>query len=476
MKKLVLVFLVFLSVSSMVFGACLSADLTGDCFVDLEDFAVLAGWWMETCDAPNNWCDWADYDLSGTVDTGDLAIFTADWLKNDAFVTTWDTSLGEGATVTLALDGIVDATIDWGDGTVEDVNSVDSYVHDYGVDGVYTVSVTGSAEAYNSYAKGGAGSGHEKLISVDRWGQLGFTSLYRAFFNCSNLLTVPTNSDGIEDVTNMSGMFYYATLFDGDIGGWDTSAVTNMRWMFFYASSFNGDIGDWDVSGVTDMRAMFYQAESFNADISGWNVSSVTDMNSAFMHAAAFNQNIGGWDTSAVTDMVHMFSSADSFNQDIGGWDTSNVTAMTGMFNNALLFNQNIGGWDTSGVTDMRYMFWDADLFNQDISGWNTSNVIDMDHMFSYATSFNQDIGGWDTSGVTDMSRMFYGASSFNQDIGGWDTSGVIDMSWMFYGATAFNQDLSGWCVENISSEPDKFDYNVTGWTLPQPAWGTVCQ
>jgi len=49
-------------------------------------------------------------------------------------------------------------------------------------------------------------------------------------------------------------------------------------------------------------------------------------------------------------------------------------------------------------------------------------------------------------------------------------------MNWMFYEASSFNQDLSGWCVENISSEPDYFDYNVTGWTLPQPLWGVACQ
>ena len=476
MKKLVLVCLVLFSMSSMVFGACPSADLTGDCFVDLEDFAVLSGWWMGDCDASNNWCDWVDYDLSGKVDAGDLTTFTADWLKNDAFVTTWDTSLAEGATVTLALDGTVDVTIDWGDGIVEDVNTVGAYVHDYGVDGIYTVSVTGSVEAYNSHSNGGAVSERKKLISVDSWGQLGFTSLYRGFFNCSNLVSLPATSDGIQAVTNMSGMFYYATLFSGDIGRWNTSGVTNMRWMFFYASSFNGDIGDWDISAVTDMRAMFYNAESFNADISGWNTSSVTNMNSAFMHAESFNQNIGGWDTSKVRYMEAMFSGASAFNQDIGDWDTSSVRAMTDMFNYATAFNQDIGRWDTSSVTDMRLMFWVAESFNQDISGWNTSNVTRMKYMFSYATSFNQDIGGWDTSGVTDMYRMFHYASSFNQDIGGWDTSSVTDMNWMFYEASSFNQDLSGWCVENISSEPDYFDYNVTGWTLPQPLWGVACQ
>ena len=64
------------------------ADLTGDFFVDFNDFAIFAEWWVEDCNPSNNFCDWADFDLSSQVDANDLAILTADWLKNYAFVTT----------------------------------------------------------------------------------------------------------------------------------------------------------------------------------------------------------------------------------------------------------------------------------------------------------------------------------------------------------------------------------------------------
>ena len=259
--------------------------------------------------------------------------------ESSAFVTTWDTSLGG---VALALAGEVDATIDWGDGDVETVTTPGPHVHDYGSDGIYTVSVTGSAEAYNSMHNGG-GAG---MISVDNWGQLGFTSMYGAFYYCSNLVTVPGTSDGIEAVTDMGLMFGEASSFNGDIGGWDTSSVTNMYGMFYWALSFNGDIGGWDTSSVTNMSEVFHGSLSFN-------------------------QDIGGWDTSGVTGSMHeMFSDASAFNQDIGGWDTSSVTDMRGMFVRAYAFNQDIGGWDTSSVTDMRGMFGGASSFNQDLSGW----------------------------------------------------------------------------------------------------------
>ncbi len=417
-----------------------------------------------------------------------------------SFVTTWDTSLDTDTTVTLALAGSVNAEIDWGDGNVETVTTAGPHVHDYSSDGIYTVSVTGSASTYNSYDNGGSYSERAKLISVDNWGQMGFTSMSSAFDGCSNLVSVPSTSDGLEAVTNMSGMFYNASLFNGDISGWDTSNVTHMGWMFLGASSFNQDIGSWDVSSVINMRSVFFDASLFNGNISSWDTSSVFDMYEMFLGASSFNQTIGNWDTSSVTNMGEMFTGASVFNQDISGWDTSSVTDMRLMFYDALVFNGNIGNWDTSGVTNMRYMFHNASAFNQTIGGWDTSSVTDMQGMFYEATSFNQAIGGWDTSSVTDMRRMFGYASSFNGTIGGWDTSSVIDMYgvfenavsfnqaiggwntssvtnmiWMFYEALSFDQDLSGWCVTLIPLEPDGFDYNATSWTLldSRPVWGS---
>ncbi len=170
-------------------------------------------------------------------------------------------------------------------------------MHDYGVDGTYTVSVTGSVMAYNSDDNGGGDPWSEeaKLISVDNWGQLGFTSMYYAFYKCTNLVSVPGTSDGIEAVTNMHMMFYDASAFNGNISNWDTSSVTNMGGMFCYASSFNQDISGWDTSSVTSMGNMFRYASSFNQDIGGWDTSSVTDMRWMFNNASAFNQDLSGW-------------------------------------------------------------------------------------------------------------------------------------------------------------------------------------
>ena len=377
MKRiLVLSFCIVVVCMSVSFADCPSGDLTGDCFVDVNDLALFIEWWLEDCDASNNLCDWIDFDLSfsGRIDTADFAVLAKDWLINPAFVTTWDTSLGDGTTVTLALAGTVDVMIDWGDGSPLEHVTTDSPQHDYGVDGIYTVSVTGSVTAYNSKYEGE--DEQQKLVSVNNWGQVSFTSMADAFWLCANLTYVPNTTEGIENVTDMSHMFQNSHSFNSDIGNWDTSHVNNMRGMFYEASAFNQPIGSWDTSSVTNMASMFRGASSFD-------------------------QPIGGWDTSSVTEMRYMFSNASSFNQNIGSWDTSIVTDIGSMFNGASTFNQDISGWDTSSVTNMGYMFWGASSFNQPIGGWDTSNVTHMIEMFNGASSFDQDLSGWCVTNIT---------------------------------------------------------------------------
>jgi len=345
--------------------------------------------------------------------------------ESNAFTTTWDTSLGNGSTVTLAIGGEVNAIIDWGDGTIQPVTTPGPHTHDFGVDGIYTVRVTGNVEAYNSFENGLTGEYAKKLVSVDSWGDVGFKSMYLAFFQAENLKTVPNHTNGLETVVDMTGMFASASYFNQEIGNWDTGNVTTMFGMFALAGSFNHDIG--------------------------------------------------GWETGNVTDMSWMFSNATSFNQDIGDWNTGNVTDMSWMFYEATDFNQDIGSWNTEKVTTMDCMFALASSFNQDIGNWNTKNVTNMDCMFQGARVFNQDIGGWNTSNVVTMSGMFWGATSFNQDIGEWDTGNVTNMRHMFYNASSFNQDLSGWCVSKMNLEQTQFDTGADNWTLPdsRPIWGT---
>jgi surface protein len=126
------------------------------------------------------------------------------------------------------------------------------------------------------------------------------------------------------------------------------------------------------------MAGMFWDATTFNQNIGGWDVSNVTDMSRMFRSAAVFNQNISGWDVSSVTNMLEMFYLATNFNQNIGGWDVSSVTDMEGMFNSASIFDQNIGSWDISNVTNFvdfmnnkTFTNYSATNLNAIYNGWS---------------------------------------------------------------------------------------------------------
>jgi len=406
----------------------------------------------------------------------------------------FNTSLSDGTTVTLPLYGIVNVTVDWGDGNSEPFTTTGNKDHTYTTEGIYTVNISGSLSQFgNGYYNY---DNAEKLIRVTSFGNLGLTSLFGAFRGTTNLEEVPAdlpseitdisysfyntgkvtiiglNHWDVGSVTNMNYMFFGALAFNQDIGGWDVSSATSMYGMFRNAHAFNQDISDWDVSIVANMKFMFNSATSFNQNIGGWDVSSVTDISGMFGSATSFNQDIGGWDVSSVTDISSMFNSATSFNQDISGWDVSSVTDISSMFNSATSFNQDIGGWDVSSVNKMINMFDEATTFNQDIGGWDVSSVSIMGSMFYNATSFNQDIGGWDVSSVISMRYMFRNAASFTHDIGGWDVSSVWDMTRMFNSATSFNQDIGGWDVSNVThmvsmfAGATAFNQNIGFWDV----------
>ena len=59
---------------------------------------------------------------------------------------------------------------------------------------------------------------------------------------------------------------------------------------------------------------MFYFASAFNQNIGGWNVSKVTDIDMRYMfyYASAFNQNLCAWkdDILTGTSTINMFSSS----------------------------------------------------------------------------------------------------------------------------------------------------------------------
>ena len=335
-----------------------------------------------------------------------------------AFATTWDAT-ATPYTVSIPLEVHLGETltIDWGDGTsAVDVMSDGTQSHTYSASDEYQVNMTGGLSRINLHD---SDSTADKLVSIDSWGDIGWSSMDGAFRGASNMEYAATDVPDLSGVTSMRFMFFQAGNFDGDLSGWDVSNVENMVATFF-GTPFTGDISGWDVSSVTTMQSMFHNTASFDRDLSSWNTSSVTDMSFMFDNADSFNQDLSSWNTASVTDMTYMFDGAAAFDGDISGWDVSDVTNTSFMFSNTAAFDGNISGWDVSSVVDMEYMFSNTAAFDGNISGWDVSSVTNMKDMFSSAAAFNQDISSWNVSGVTSMLAMFSLAGSFDQNLGKW--------------------------------------------------------
>ncbi|MGM0580778.1 MAG: BspA family leucine-rich repeat surface protein [Bacteroidota bacterium] len=203
-----------------------------------------------------------------------------------------------------------------------------------------------------------SGGDGKKILEIEQWGDIQWTSFESAFANCINLTSSATDEPDLSQVSNMSRMF------DG-------------------ASSFNNSIAHWDVSNVTDMTYMFRNADSFNQDLNTWNVSNVDRMFNMFDNADVFNGNISNWDVSKVGSISNMFRAASNFNSDISTWQFDSLLFARNTFAYASAFNQDISGWDMTYAQDLEYMFSNASTFNQNLSAWNILSVDNLTGMLN---------------------------------------------------------------------------------------------
>ncbi|MBO0323346.1 BspA family leucine-rich repeat surface protein [Muricauda sp. CAU 1633] len=251
----------------------------------------------------------------------------------DSFITVWVTTANnESVKIGVDPDLTYDYTIDWGDGTVENITFNNfAAQHQYAQPGAHTVAIKGIFPAilmdkYELVAQADA----LKLASIEQWGTNPWASMKNAFIDCKNMVYNATDVPNLSQVTTMSGMFSSAFAFNGDLSGWDVSNVSDMGSMFNGAFAFEGTgLSDWKTGNVNNMSEMFVNAYVFNGDLSNWDVSSVTGMASMFANAVAFNSDLGAWDISSVTNMEDMLSfsglSSENYSNTLKGWASPNA-------------------------------------------------------------------------------------------------------------------------------------------------------
>ena len=105
----------------------------------------------------------------------------------------------------------------------------------------------------------------EKILSIDSFGNIKWSSFGNAFRGCINLETIKTNPD-LSLCNDLGRMFEIASSFNSDIANWNTSNITVMFQTFRSCISFKQDISSWNVENVTTMQFAFFGIDMNSAN------------------------------------------------------------------------------------------------------------------------------------------------------------------------------------------------------------------
>jgi surface protein len=187
------------------------------------------------------------------------------------------------------------------DGIDEATGVTEAYTCSYESAGTYTIVIkdnTGIQEGFPRIYFNNVGD-KEKIVGINQWGIGKWTSMFGAFYGCSHLNAeggIAEDRPDLSMVVSMYNMFSGASVFNQDIGDWDTSNVQDMGALFQGAAAFDRDIGGWKIANVTSIYAMFRNATNFNQDLSLWDTSNISNMNAVFQNASSFtNHDLRSW-------------------------------------------------------------------------------------------------------------------------------------------------------------------------------------
>ena len=134
-----------------------------------------------------------------------------------------------------------------------------------------------------------------KTIDLSNFDTSQVTSMYEAFIQCSNLLSIVLTNVDTSKVTNMQSMFNGCSgLTSLDLSSLDTSKVTNMNFMFCDCSGLTSlDLSSLDTSNVTDISNMFTYNSALEDLYMNFNVRSVRYYGNIFYDCKLLKNVVG---------------------------------------------------------------------------------------------------------------------------------------------------------------------------------------
>ncbi len=144
------------------------------------------------------------------------------------FITTWKTdnpgtSNATSITIPTHPDEVYTYDVDWGDGNGWETGFTADATHTYTTEGTYTVSIRGT---FPRIYFNNAGD-KDKILSIEEWGTIAWTSMESAFYGCANLIYNAFDAPNLSAVANTKNMFRNASSFNGNLSNWDMGSVSN---------------------------------------------------------------------------------------------------------------------------------------------------------------------------------------------------------------------------------------------------------
>ena len=380
-------------INGAVDGTALTANLTPTALPYLENTDMQVGSAFNgTIKLFRVWAD--DLTDEGTEEA------SAPTFTDEFAMTITTTTDNETFTIPCQNVGVFDAGIQWGDGSVSTITAFNDagLTHTYANAGDHLIRIRGSfPNIYFSNV-----GDRLKVKSVENLGEVGWTTLDRAFFGCSNMESFTAGTTDTSSVTNTTSMFRdCSSLTSLDLTNFNTSSVTNMRSMFRDCSSLTSlDVTNFNTSSVTNMDGMFFNCSSLTSlDVTNFNTSSVTNMTSMFRDCSSLTSlDVTNFNTSSVTIMDGMFFGCSSLTSlDVTNFNTSSVTNMTSMFR------------DCSSLTDVI----GVDSFN--IEGLNSTGSLNnfMSNITLPTARYDALLVNWDAQEPFDGMSPNFGNSTY---------------------------------------------------------------
>jgi surface protein len=413
--------------------------------------------------------------------------------------------------IRLPLYGTVDVIIDWGDSQVSQTDNQGDFEHTYLSPGTYTVTIKKTLTQFGNESTPYLHA--DRLTNVISFGEIRLTSLAGAFYNATNLVSVPSSLPSTTNVASLAYTFKGATSFDdSSVANWDVSLVTDMTSMFenvtLSTSVYNSILTTWRSLPLLQQNVTFHGGNSiytyglpsqakfyiivnylWNITDDGIDPASLPPSMELQFYLLPGNLTVT-LPLYGMVDVTVEWGDSTMDNYTTAG-DKTHTYATDG-FKNIVIINYltEFGKGSSSyqsvdrliqvisfgeiGLTSLAGAFNGAsNLIEVPDNLPITSSITSLAYTFKDATSFNDEgVITWDVSSVTDMTSTFENAQAFNQNIHDWDVSNVTLIENIFKNAILFNKPLNLWDISQIISfnsvfeNASAFNQSIQSWNI----------